>query len=149
MRKISVIAVAVVACLAIGSVTVAVAKTTTKKFDSKLTVNFEPGPLVPTDPANPYSPMRPGSGTFGGKVKSDNDKCKDDRSVNVVSPNGTDLGKDKTSNNGSWDVQIVNTILPAGNYEAQVAKRVIKKKKKNGDTLKTVCKAASKEIAVP
>ncbi len=149
MRKLSVIAIAVVACLAIGSVTVAVAKTKTKKVATTVTASFTPGPLVPVDPANPYSPMRPGSGTFGGKVKSDSDNCKSNRSVSVTSPNGTTLGKDKSADNGKWDVQIVNTIIVAGDYEVEVAKRTITKKKKNGDKIKTVCKPAHKTVVVP
>ena len=121
MKKLSVIAIAALACLVVGSVTVAVAKTKTKKVNSTITATFQPGPLVPVNPENPYSPVRPGSGTFGGKVGSSVNDCKDDRSVSVADPNGTTLGKDKTSNSGAWDVQIQNTIIQAGTYEAEVS----------------------------
>jgi hypothetical protein len=104
---------------------------------------------VPVNPENPYSPVRPEGGTFGGKVKSDNGKCQNERSVSVFDPNGTTLGKDKTNENGAWSVKVSGTIIQAGEYQAEAAKRVIKKKKKNGDIIKTICKPATKNFQIP
>ena len=135
-KKVLVIVAALVACLAIGSVTVATAKVKKKKFPATIT-------LAVTTTTSSYAPYNPGAGKFSGRVSSGGPKgCRSGRTVTVTGPTG---GSGTTDNNG--DYSIPTTVAPpAGTYTATVAKRVILKKKKKK---KFICKAASTSVTVP
>jgi hypothetical protein len=132
-KKVLVIVAALVACLAIGSATVATAKTKKKKFPATITLTISP---------NPYSPYNSGPGSFSGRVSSGGPKgCRSGRSVTVTGPIS---GAGTTNNNGNYSIP-TNVAPPPGTYTATVAKRVINKKKKKK---KFICKAASTTATV-
>jgi hypothetical protein len=137
-KKVLVIVAALVACLAIGSMTVATAKTKkkTKKFPATIT-------LAVTTTTNPYLPYNPGAGKFSGRVSSGGPKgCRSGRTVTVTGPIG---GTGTTDNNGDYAIP-TSAAPPAGTYTATVAKRVINNKKKKK---KFICKAASTSVTIP
>jgi hypothetical protein len=133
-KKVLVIVAALVACLAIGSVTVATAHILKKKkFPATIT-------LAVTATQPPYSQ---GAGNFSGHVSSGGPKgCRKGRSVTVAGPTG---GAGVTNFNGDYSIPAAATPTP-GTYTATVAKRKIIKKKKH---LKIICKAASVSVVVP
>ena len=139
-KKVLVIVAALVACLAIGSATVATAK---KKKTKKITTTISLA--VAVTPAGPYNPYPPGTGTFSGKVSAKGPSgCRKGRTV-TISRGGPIVGQVGTNSNGNYTLAIP-TAPPAGTYTAFVPKKVIKKK--NGK--KTICKAAtSPPVVVP
>jgi hypothetical protein len=136
MRKLSVMVLALVACLAVGAVTVSAAKT---KVKTKVSVNFS-GKFGGGNPTgNPYSPYNPitFNGEFSGKVKGKKG-CKKNRKVTI----SRGIGSAKSSSSGKYAVK-VNTVPAAGNYTATVKK---KKFKKAGN--KIICKKAKATVNV-
>ena len=132
-KKLLVIVAALVACLAIGSATVATAK---KKKTKKITTTISLA--VAVTPSSPYAPYPPGSGVFSGKVSAKGPSgCRKNRTV-TISRGGPIVGQVGTNPSGNYTLSIP-TAPPAGTYTAFVPKKVIKKK--NGK--KTICKAAT------
>jgi hypothetical protein len=137
-KKVLVVVAALIACLAIGSATVATAHILKKKkFPATITLS------VQVNPANP--PYNQGSGRFSGTVTSGGPKkCHSGRSVTFSGPTPVP----GTTTNGSGGYSSTVSSRPAGgSYTATVAKRKIVKKKKH---LLIICKAAtSAPVAVP
>ena len=78
-KKVLVIVAALVACLAIGSATVATAK---KKKTKKITTTISLA--VAVTPSSPYAPYPPGTGAFSGKVKAKGPSgCRKRRTVTI------------------------------------------------------------------
>ena len=132
-KKVLVIVAALVACLAVGSVTVATAHILKKKkFPATITL------AVTTAP-----PYNQGAGNFSGHVASGGPKgCRKGRSVTVAGPTG---GTGLTNFNGDYSIPAAAAPTP-GTYTATVAKRKIIKKKKH---TKYICKSASVSVVVP
>jgi hypothetical protein len=117
MNKRFAIVMALIACLALGSVSMAVGNQGVKKVKTKVTLNY-------TKKGNPpYNQSE-----FSGKVKAKKG-CKKNRKVSI-----SGIGKTKSANNGSYSISL-SSAAPSGTYQA-VAKK--KKIKKNGK--KIVCK---------
>jgi hypothetical protein len=135
-KKVLVIVAALVACLAIGSVTVASAKFKKKKFPATIS-------LAVTTTQAPYAPYNQGAGNFSGHVGSGGPKgCRKGRSVSVAGPTS---GAGVTNFAGDYSIPTA-VAPPSGTYTATVAKRKIIKKKKHK---KFICKAASTTVTVP
>jgi hypothetical protein len=136
-KKVLVIVAALVACLAVGSVTVASAHILKKKkFPATIS-------LTVTKTQNPNPPYSQGAGSFSGHVGSGGPKgCRSGRSVTVTGPVS---GAGTTNGNGDYFIP-TSVAPPAGSYTATVAKRVIVKKKKHK---KFICKAASVTVTFP
>ena len=134
-RKRFLVAVtALIACLAIGSATVATAKPKTKKVKTTITLA-----VTLTNPS-PYAPYTPTGATFSGQVSAKGPSgCRKNRAVTV-----SRIGTVTTQSNGNYSIS-VSTRPEPGTYTASVDKKVIKKKKK-----KFVCsKATSPPVVVP
>ena len=96
-KKVLVIVAALVACLAIGSATVATAK---KKKTKKITTTISLA--VAVTPASPYAPYPPGTGIFSGKVKAKGPSgCRKNRTV-TISRGGPIVGQVGTDPNGNY-----------------------------------------------
>jgi hypothetical protein len=136
MRKLSVLVLALLVCLAVGAVTVEAAKI---KVKTKVTVDFS-GKFSGGNPTgNPYAPYSPitFNGDFAGKVKGKKG-CKKNRKVTISGG----IGSTKSNKSGNYDVS-VNKVPASGNYTATVKK---KKFKKGGD--KIICKKAKATVHV-
>jgi hypothetical protein len=130
--RFKVIALAIVAVLTVGVVAAQAGKT--KRFNSTVTLQY--------DPANggPYDPY--GEDKFKGKVDSPKRKCKVNRKVVVKNAGGGTVGSDLTNQRGNYVVDAGGAT--AGDYYA-VAKR-----KKFGRRTKKICKRAeSNVVSVP
>jgi hypothetical protein len=132
MRLPRTVAIAVIAALAVTLVGGGFAAASTKKFPTKVTINFTSGTYADK---------------FNGKVKSRKALCKKGRKVTVFRvKSGADakFGTDKTNKKGKY-VVAPGKKAAAGNYYAKAKKKV---KKKNGN--KIVCKKGkSPTISVP
>lgn len=128
MKRLSLIALALVACLAIGSVTMAVAgQSQAKKVKTKVTLSYTPSQT------GPYGEQA----SFNGKVKAKK-VCRKGRKVSVKNVGtGAIVGKTKTNKKGKYSISAGSGAAP-GTYQAKVKKKT--KKKKNGT--KIVCKRA-------
>lgn len=128
MKKLTSVVIAIVACLAIGSIAVAVAKPGggTKQVATKVTLSFK-------DAGNdPY-----GQDKFDGKVQAKKG-CAAGRKVSVDG-----AGKATSAADGSYSIPASSAV--SGQYQAEVKKATIKDGSK-----KTVCAAAkSKTITAP
>jgi len=141
-KKVLVIVAALVACLAIGSATVATAKPKTKKITSTITL------AISATPPSPYAPYSPGSAIYSGQVKAKGPSgCKKGRVVSIF--NGTTQVDGSVVTGPGGFYSLTQPLAPApGTYTAVVAKRVIKKGKKQKK--KFVCQAAtSAPVVVP
>jgi hypothetical protein len=137
MRKLTVLVFALVACIAVGAVTMATAKTT--KVKTEVSVDFS-GKFSGGNPTgNPYSPYTPitFNGDFAGKVKGKKG-CKKSRKVTISGG----IGSTKSNKSGNYDVA-VSKVPASGDYTATAKK---KKFKKNGN--KIVCKKAKDTVHV-
>jgi hypothetical protein len=129
MRKLSVLVFALVACIAVGAVTMATAKT---KVKTKVSVNFS----GTTSGGGIYTPVT-FKGDFSGKVKGKKG-CKKRRKV-TISPG---IGSMKSNSNGQYDIPL--TAKPAaGNYTVKVKKKKIRTHGK-----KIICKKAKATVKV-
>jgi hypothetical protein len=133
MKRLSLIVVALIACVAVGSVAVVTAKPShTKKVKSKISLKYKQS----GDP--PYSE----SATFKGKVKGKKGGrkvCKKHRKVKVR----PGIGKVKTNKKGKYSISL-NAKPPSGSYTAKVKKKKVHKHHK-----KIVCKKkTSKPVTV-
>ena len=115
MNRRFAIVMALVACLALGSVTMAVGASTVK-VKTKVTLTFA---KTGTPPYN--------QSVFSGKVKAKKG-CKKNRKVSI--PN---VGKTKSDGSGNYSIS--TGAVPAGTYQATAKKKKIKK---NGTTI--ICK---------
>jgi hypothetical protein len=130
MRKLSVLVVAVIACIAVGAVTMAGAAT---KVTTKVSVNFSGAFSGGTSAYDPVT----FSGDFAGKVKGKKG-CKKSRKVTISGG----IGSATSNSSGNYNVH-VSTPPAAGDYTATVKK---KKFKKGG--AKIVCKKAKATVHV-
>ena len=119
MKKRFAIVMALVACLGVGSVSLAVGKPGVKKVKTNITLNYTKKGNPPYDQSE-----------FSGKVKAKNG-CKKNRKVKIPS-----IGITKSSSDGSYSVSL-NKAAPSGTYQAPAKKKKIKKHGK-----KIVCKKA-------
>lgn len=128
-KMILITATGLIACLAIGSTTVATAKL--KKTPVKTTISL----------SATFTTPGPG-GTFSGQVSAKGPTgCREGRAVTV-----SRIGPVATQSDGTYSIAYPYHPVP-GSYTASVAKKVIKDKKKNK---KFICtKAVSPAIAVP
>jgi hypothetical protein len=138
MKRVLVAVTALVACLAIGSASVATAKPKTKNVTTTITLSIA---------VTPYTPYSPGSGTFSGKVSAKGPSgCRKNRTV-TISRGGPIVGQVVTDPNGTYSLTIP-TAPPAGTYTASVEEKVVKKGKKQKK--KFICSAAtSPPVVVP
>lgn len=122
MSKLRVLVMALVACVAVGSVTVAAAKpghhkVKVKKIKTKVNVGYQPGQAPTTfDPYNPYNPYDPDgtNATFSGKVKAKKD-CDRRRKVTI-----SRLGQTSTSKDGQFSFTFPGNSATPGNYRVRV-----------------------------
>jgi hypothetical protein len=128
MKRVSMVLLALVACIAVGAVTMATAKT---KVKTKVSVHFSG---KSTSGNSPYT-QGTFEGHFAGKVKGKKG-CKKNRKVRIT----PGIGSTKSDNTGNYDVK-VTTKPAAGNYTATVKK---KKFTKGGE--KIVCTKATDTI---
>jgi hypothetical protein len=137
-KKVLVIVMTLIACLAVGSATVATAKKATKKkISTTITVT------VTATPANPNAPYTPASAAASGKVSAEGPSgCKKGRTVTIFR-DGAPAKAVVTGPKGEYAVTIAG--VSSGGYQARVAKRVINRKKKHK---KFVCLAAATGVVV-
>ena len=137
MKKISTVAIALVAVLALSAVTATAAKNNkTKKFDSTVTLKYKEGGS--TDPYAPYE-----EAVFKGKIESGKGFCFKKRKVKVKGKGGIGtVGSDQTNDSGRYRIDASG--FGPGDYKAKAVKK--KKKKKNGG--KIICKSAKAKITV-
>lgn len=121
MSKLRVMVMALVACFAVGSVAVAVAKPDdkpkVKKIKTKVNVNYQAGQTPGTfDPYQPYNPYDPNgrNAAFTGKVKAKKD-CDRRRKVTISS-----LGQTSTSKDGQFTFTFPGTTAAPGKYNVRV-----------------------------
>jgi hypothetical protein len=139
-KRVLIAATAVVACLAIGSATVATAKPPKKKVTTTITlaISFTP-------PGPPYAPYTPGSATYSGQVKAKGPAgCKKGRVVSIFRGTTQVDGSVVTGPGGFYS--LAQPLAPApGTYTASVSKRIIKKGAKT-----FICKSAtSNPVVIP
>jgi hypothetical protein len=128
------IALALVACLVAGSVTMAVAKPQTKKVETTVTLNYAQTGTPPYHQS-----------VFSGKVKAKKG-CKKKREItvrNTAYP--VVVGTTTSTSNGSFSISLP-TAAPPGSYQAEAAK----KKRKTNNGTKIICKKGlSNIVTVP
>jgi hypothetical protein len=145
MKRPLMIAAALVACLALGSITTAMAGPKTKNVSSTISFAFK-------DAGNPtYNPYDRDS--FEGKVGAKKGFCRKNRRV-VVTNNGTGqiVGKARTDQDGGYSVDATPGVNAgpyqpsSGTYRAKVKTK--KRIKQNGHVLR--CRRAqSGPVTVP
>jgi hypothetical protein len=128
LRWIAVLGIAALAVSVVG-----VASAHTKRFNTNVTINFDPSPY---------------GDSFFGKVKSGKKACKKNRTVKVFrkrpGPDDQFDGRDKSNRRGRW--RITDGNAAPGNYYAKAKKKVLK----NNNRHKHVCKRdRSRTISVP
>ena len=133
-KKVLVIVMALIACLAIGFATEAAAKKK-KKIKVASSVSLQ---VTTTSTSGPYAPNTV-PGTFSGAVTAKKG-CAKGRSVTVLK-NGNSLGTIITNNNGNYLATLGQA--GSGSYQASVAKKKFKKK---GQTI--VCKGTISSAVV-
>jgi hypothetical protein len=127
--------IALIACLAVCTPTVATAKTKKKK-NIRTTI----GMTVTTTNAGPYSPD---STTVFGNVRAKGPKgCTRGRTV-AIFRDGLHVATSVTGQSGEYSASIEGSS--SGNWQAGVTSRVIKKKKKHK---KFICKLAVTGVVV-
>ena len=141
MKRFLVVILALTALLALVAVG-ADAKKKVKRVSTSTTITF-------SGTADPYGEFT--NGSFSGKIQSST-KCKGNRSVTVQKVGGALVGSSTSSSDGDWTVGST-APLAAGQYQATVAKKKYKKKKKLPDGTfkkkKTVCKQGTATITIP
>ena len=113
-RSLRIAVTAALACSALAALAV-VAAAHTARYDSTVTINFQPG-------------HRDVSDSFSGKVLSVQDRCESHRKVSVRRRlDGPDalVGTDLTDRDGDWEVQVPST--PAGTYYARAKRKVLRR----------------------
>ena len=150
MSKLRVLVMALVACVAVGSVTVAVAKPgddkkpKIKKIKTKVKITYQagqgPGTYNPYQPYDPYDPNGTNA-TFTGKVKAKKD-CDRRRKVTV-----SGLGRTSTSKDGQFSFTFPGSSATPGNYKVRVKGK--RYSRGNGDRKKKFkCKPTEKTIPI-
>ncbi len=150
MSKLRLLVVAMVACLAVGSVAVAAAKPHHNhkpkkiKVKTKVNLNYTPGSAPTTfDPYNPYSPYDPDgqNASFNGKVKAKKG-CARRRSVTV-----SRLGQTSSDRDGQFGYAVNGAAAEPGNYRIRVkGKKFTRGSGKHKRIIK--CKPASKTLTI-
>ena len=132
-KKVLVIVMALIACLVVGGLaTEAIAKKK-KKVKVATSVSLT---VTTTSTTGPYAPSS-AQGTFSGSVTAAK-KCQKGRTVTILK-NGNPIGS--TVSNGAGGYQTTLNGAGSGNYQASVAKKKRKTKKKI-----IVCKAAVSSV---
>jgi hypothetical protein len=150
-RRRFAIALALIACLAVGSVSAAVGKPGVKKVKTRVTLNYTQTGTPPYHQS-----------FFSGRVKAKKG-CKRNREITITNTGTSAVVASTTSSSdglysvwlttasttsssdGSYSVS-PTTAAPAGTYQAEAAK----KKKKTNNGTKIVCKKrASNTVPVP
>jgi hypothetical protein len=129
LKKLAVaVVVALVALLAVGSVTAVAGKKKVIKVKTTVSISFNPG-------SGDYYEQA----SFNGRVKAKKrGVCKKKRKVKIVNKDDGDVvGKAVSKNNGNYKTGVDNSFVPGDRYYAKVKRAVIEKKKK-----KIVCKKA-------
>jgi hypothetical protein len=146
MKKLVVLVLALVACVAVGAVTVASAKpkpvvkvnTTIKNL--AFTGSFSGGTYNPSVPGY-YTPVV-FNGKFSGKLKAAK-RCKKHRKIKITGPSGL-LGKTNSAGSGAFDLSFTNsTGVTPGEYTVKVKKKTINRKKQT-----IICKKTAKSITL-
>jgi ABC-type oligopeptide transport system substrate-binding subunit len=125
MSKLRFVVLALVACVAVGSVAIAVAKPhhhhhhhhKVKKVKTRVGIAYANGQAPTTyNPYQPYDPYNPNgtNATFSGKVKA-NKGCDRRRKVTV-----TRVGETSSSKDGQFSFTYQGANAPAGNYRVKV-----------------------------
>lgn len=149
MRKLRVLSMALVACLAVGSVGVAVAqsekgKPKKVKVKTKVNVGYTPGkPPTTYDPYQPYNPYDPDgtNAVISGKVKAKKG-CARRRSVTV-----SRLGQTSSTRDGQFSFTIQGNSATPGNYRVRVKGK--KFTKGGGQRKKKIkCKPTTKTLVL-
>ena len=150
MSKLRVVVLALVACFAVGSVAVAVAKPgddkkpKIKKIKTKVNANYQAGQAPSVyDPSQPYNPYDPDgtNATFSGKVKAKKD-CDRRRKVTI-----SRLGQTSTSKDGQFSFTFPANAATPGNYKVRVKGK--RYKRGNGENKKKFkCKPTEKTITI-
>jgi len=134
-KKVLVVVMALVACLAVGFVTEAAAKKKKIKVRTSVTLT-----VTTSHTGGPYGPSS-AQGTFSGTVSA-RKKCQKGRRVTILK-NGVAIGSTFSSGTGGY--QAVFSGAGSGSYQAQVAKKKRKTKKAI-----IICKATiSGPVTVP
>ena len=141
MKRFLVVIMALAALFALVAVS-ANAKKKVKRVTTTTTITF-------SGTADPYGEFT--NGSFSGKIQSST-KCKGSRSVTVQKVGGALVGTTTSTSGGDWTVG-ATAPLAAGQYQATVAKKKYKKKKKLPDGTfkkkKTVCLQGQTTITIP
>jgi hypothetical protein len=139
-KKLLIVVTALIACLAIGSATVATAKPKNKNVKVKISLS------VSITPPGPYAPYSPGSFTFSGRVKAKGPSaCRKGRTV-TISRGGPVVGTAVTNPNGNFVLGPLPGVPPSGTYTASLPELVVKKGKKQKKQF--TCKAAVSNAVV-
>ena len=126
MKRRFAIALALVACLTLGSVSLAIGKPGVKKVDTTVTLTYAQTGTPPYHQS-----------VFSGQVKAKK-SCKKAREITVRNTGtGAVVGTTTSTSNGSYSIS--TSAAPAGTYQAEAAKKV---RKQNNGT-KIVCKAGT------
>lgn len=137
MKKLKILAVALVSVLALSAVTMAVAKNDTKKWKTTVSAKYNPGSS--SDPYNPYKNAK-----FKGDVNSKKGKCYKRRKVKALTKQGVKIGSDLTNKHGSFKIKASG--YSSGKYTIKVPKY---KFKGNGSKkYNKVCKSAKATVKV-
>jgi hypothetical protein len=150
MTKLRVLVMALVACFAVGSVAVAVAKPDDnkkpkiKKIKTKVKVNYQAGQAPSTyNPYAPYDPYDPDgtNASFTGKVKAKKD-CDRRRKVSI-----SGLGQTSTSKDGQYSFTLPTNAASPGNYKVRVKGK--RYSRGSGDRKKKFkCKPTEKTLTI-
>ena len=137
-KKVLVAVTALIACLAIGSATVATAKPKKKKVTTTISLT------ITVTPPSPYAPYSPGSGTFSGQVSAKGPSgCRKNRTV-TISRGGPAVGQVGTDSNGGY-LSRCRPHRPPARIRRRCRRRSSRRSAK-----KTVCLAAtSPPVVVP
>jgi hypothetical protein len=128
MKKSFALAIALIACLVVGSVTVAVGNPQTKKVKTTLTLNYTQSGTAPYNQS-----------VFSGQVKAKKG-CKKNREISIPG-----VGATTSDNSGKYSISTSSAVAP-GTYQATAAK----KKRKKGNGTKIICKkGVSNTVTVP
>ena len=130
MKKLQILIVGLIAVLALGATTMAVAKKGKQSVKTTIDVSYKKGSS--TDPYDPFANAK-----FEADVNSKKSKCVKDRKVVVKTKNGEKVGSDLTNSKG--EATIKASGFGKGKYTATVKKETYSK---------VICKEADANVNV-